>query len=106
MTAFAGSASTDFEKRERDWRNGPIVYQVIVDRFVPSANLDAKRALYPAPKVLRDWSEPAKAGVYLTDAKLNSAELDFWGGDLQSLTTRLDHIEALGADGHRGLHAQ
>ena len=22
-----------FEKREADWRNGPIVYQVLVDRF-------------------------------------------------------------------------
>jgi glycosidase len=65
---------------------------------VPSAHLDAKRALYPAPKVLRDWSEPAKPGVYMADAKLNSQELDFWGGDLQSLSTRLDYIKDLGAD--------
>jgi glycosidase len=36
--------------------------------------------------------------VYLTDARLNSAELDFWGGDLQSLSTRLAHIQDLGAD--------
>ena len=97
-SALAATATSNFEKRDLDWRNGAIVYQVIVDRFVPSANLAAKRALYPAPKVLRDWSEPAKAGVYLEDAKLNSAELDFWGGDLQSLTTRLDHIQQLGAD--------
>ena len=96
--ALAAPQGTLYQKRERDWRNGAIVYQVIVDRFVPSANLQAKRALYPAPKVLRDWSEPAKAGVYLEDAKLNSAELDFWGGDLQSLSTRLDHIQQLGAD--------
>jgi glycosidase len=86
-----------YAQRERDWRNGAIVYQVLVDRFVPSQRLEAKRALYPAPKVLRDWSEPARPGVYLTDAKLNSQELDFWGGDLQSLTTRLDHIQHLGA---------
>ena len=26
-----------------DWRNGSIVYQVIVDRFAPPANLDAYR---------------------------------------------------------------
>ena len=97
-SALATTENTVFAKRERDWRNGAIVYQVIVDRFVPSAHLEAKRALYPAPKVLRDWSEPAKPGVYLEDAKLNSAELDFWGGDLQSLTTRLDHIQHLGAD--------
>lgn len=92
-------ASTDnFEKRERDWRNGAIVYQVLVDRFVPSANLNAKRALYPAPKVLRDWSEPSKPGKYLEDAKLSSQELDFWGGDLHSLGTKIDHIQALGAE--------
>ena len=69
-----------------------------MDRFVPSANLAAKRALYPAPKVLRDWSEPAKPGVYLPEAKLNAQELDFWGGDLQSMRGRLDHISGLGAD--------
>jgi glycosidase len=96
--ALAASDAPDFEKRERDWRNGAIVYQVLVDRYVPSANLQAKRALYPAPKVLRDWAEPAQPGVYLQDAKLNSQELDFWGGDLQSLATRLDHIQQLGAD--------
>ncbi|RQO55615.1 hypothetical protein DBR47_20400 [Paucibacter sp. KBW04] len=87
-----------YEQREKDWRNGAIVYQVLVDRFVPSAQLEAKRALYPAPKKLRDWAEPARPGVYLEDAKLNSQELDFWGGDLQSLSTRLDYIQQLGAD--------
>ncbi|MBP6484203.1 MAG: hypothetical protein KA254_06210, partial [Rhodoferax sp.] len=70
-TVLATGDNSPFALRERDWRNGAIVYQVIVDRFVPSAKLDAKRALYPAPKVLRDWSEPARAGVYLEDAKLN-----------------------------------
>lgn len=87
-----------FAQRDADWRNGAIVYQVLVDRFVPSSSLDAKRHLYPPPKVLRPWSEPAKPGVYLTDAKLNSQELDFWGGDLASLSTRLDYIRDLGAD--------
>ncbi len=98
LTAVGTVQAGPFEERERDWRNGAIVYQIIVDRFVPSANLEAKRALYPAPKVLRPWSEPARAGVYLADQKLNSAELDFWGGDLASATTRLDHIQQLGTD--------
>jgi glycosidase len=96
--ATAAPAAGTYERRATDWRNGAIVYQVLVDRFVPAANLAAKRHLYPAPKVLRDWSEPAKPGVYLDDAKLTSHELDFWGGDLQSLSTRLDHIQKLGAD--------
>lgn len=91
------SAET-FARRERDWRNGAIVYQVLVDRFAPSDRLEAKRGLYPPPKVLRDWSEVPQRGVYLPEQQLNSQELDFWGGDLASLGARLDHIEQLGAD--------
>lgn len=87
-----------FAERERDWRNGNIVYQVLVDRFVPSDRLDAKRGLYPFPKVLRDWSETPRPGSYLPDARLNSQELDFWGGDFDSLRSRLEYIERLGAD--------
>ncbi len=87
-----------FAKREQDWRNGAIVYQVLVDRFAPSAALDAKRGFYPAPKVLRGWSEIPQPGTYLPGAKLNSQELDFWGGDLESLRGRLDYVQHLGTD--------
>jgi glycosidase len=87
-----------FAKRERDWRNGAIVYQVLIDRFAPSARLDAKRGLYPPPKVLRDWSDLPKPGSYLSDAQLNSQELEFWGGDLASLSKQLDYVQQLGAD--------
>ena len=100
LTALPATAQTaaDYARREQDWRNGAIVYQVLVDRFVPPADLAAKRALDPPPKVLRDWSEPARPGTYLEDAKLNSQELDFWGGDLKSLSTKLDYVAGLGAD--------
>ncbi len=87
-----------FAQRERDWRNGAIVYQVLVDRFAPSARLVAKRELYPAPKVLRDWSEVPQPGTYLADAQLNSQELEFWGGDLASLSSRLDYVQHLGTE--------
>ncbi len=87
-----------FAERERDWRHGAVVYQVLLDRFVPSADLDAKRALYPAPKVLREWSETPQRGAYLAEARLNSQELDFWGGDFTSLFTRLAYIQQLGVD--------
>ena len=87
-----------FSRREGDWRNGAIIYHVLVDRFAPSARLDSKRGLYPAPKVLRDWSEEPKGGRYLPEARLYSHELDFWGGDFESLRGRLDHIQGLGAD--------
>ncbi|HLL09509.1 MAG TPA: glycoside hydrolase family 13 protein [Rubrivivax sp.] len=93
-----GQANSNFEQRERDWRNGAVVYQVLVDRFAPSANLQAKRALYPPPKVLRDWSQSPARGTYLEAHKLWSHEIDFWGGDLQSLSSRLDYVQQLGAD--------
>ena len=87
-----------YEAREADWRNGAITYQVLVDRFAPSADLDAKRHLYPAPKRLRDWSELPAQGHYLEEARVWSHEVDFWGGDLRSLRERLDHVQQLGAD--------
>jgi glycosidase len=68
-----------FEARERDWRNGAVVYQVLVDRYAPSANLDAKRALYPAPKTLHAWDETPAKGVYLDSQKVWSHEIAFWG---------------------------
>lgn len=87
-----------YEKREADWRNGPIVYQVLVDRFAPSATLDPKRALYAAPRTLRAWSEEPRRGTYLEKEKLWSHEIDFWGGDLASTKARLDYVQQLGAE--------
>jgi glycosidase len=92
--ALAGT----FEAREQDWRNGAIVYQVLVDRFAPSANLDAKRHLYPAPKTLRRWDETPKNGQFVANANVWSHEIDFWGGDLASLSGKLDYVQQLGAD--------
>ncbi len=87
-----------FEAREQDWRNGAVVYQVLVDRFVPPANLDKKRALYAKPKVLHTWNEVPTRGTYLPSEKLWSHEIDFWGGDLQSLGSKLSYVKGLGAD--------
>ena len=82
-----------FEARERDWRNGAVIYQVLVDRFAPSANLAAKRHLYPAPKTLRAWDELPRKGRYLDSHKLWSHEIDFWGGDLASTAANLGHVQ-------------
>ena len=87
-----------FESREKDWRNGAVVYQVLVDRFAPSTDLQAKRHLYPAPKTLHAWDETPSKGRYLEPHKLWSHELAFWGGDLASTTARLPHVQELGAD--------
>lgn len=87
-----------YEQRERDWRNGAVVYQVLVDRYAPPPDLEAKRALYPPPKVLHPWSDIPHHGHYLEARKLGSHELDFWGGDLASLRGKLDYVQQLGAD--------
>ncbi len=84
--------------RDADWRIGPVVYQVLVDRFAPSENLDAKRHLYAEPRLLRDWSEEPARGELVPDAGLWTHEIDFWGGDLPSLKGRLDYIADLDID--------
>ncbi|MCK4658234.1 MAG: glycoside hydrolase family 13 protein [Phycisphaerae bacterium] len=84
--------------RAADWRNGAIVYQVIVDRFAPPADLEAKRHLYPTPKRLRKWAEKPTRGKFLPKAGVWSHEIDFWGGDLASLRGKLEYIQELGID--------
>ncbi|CAN5163576.1 cyclomaltodextrinase [soil metagenome] len=85
-------------EREADWRNGAIVYQVLVDRFAPSENLEAKRALYPAPKKLRAWNEKPTHGQLNEDVHVWSHEIDFWGGDLKSVEGKLDYLQGLGVN--------
>ena len=92
------AAGDRYARREADWRNGAVVYQVLVDRFAPPADLEAKRALYPAPKKLHPWTDLPTHGQYLPEAKVWSHEIDFWGGDLQSLRGRLAYVDELGAD--------
>jgi cyclomaltodextrinase len=87
-----------FETREKDWRNGAVVYQVLVDRFAPAADLAAKRHLYPAPKTLHAWNETPAKGRYLPEHKLWSHEIAFWGGDLASTAGKLGYVQGLGAD--------
>ena len=87
-----------FTAREADWRCGALIYQVLVDRFAPPADLAAKAHLYPAPKMLKGWDELPHSGRYLHDARLWSHEIEFWGGDLASTASKLDHVRDLGMD--------
>ena len=86
------------EAREADWRAGAVVYQVFVDRFAPSADLGAKRDLYPAPKTLRAWHETPEKGHFVESAGVWSHEIDFWGGDLASVRGKLGHLNDIAAD--------
>jgi cyclomaltodextrinase / maltogenic alpha-amylase / neopullulanase len=88
----------EFRARSSDWRNGGVVYQIFVDRFAPSQRLEAKRSLYAAPRKLRPWSESPKPGPYLDKDQVWSHEVDYWGGDLASLRSKLDYLQELGVD--------
>jgi len=87
-----------FARRENDWRVGPVVYQVLVDRFAEPADLAGRRRFYPQPRKLKPWSELPAAGAYLPEYHVYSQELEFWGGTLQGLRAKLDYIEQLGVD--------
>ncbi len=87
-----------FARRAADWRNGALIYQVIVDRFAESAALDAKRHHYAAPRRLRAWSELPQRGPFVPEHHVASHELDFWGGDLDSLRAHLAYVAQLGMD--------
>jgi cyclomaltodextrinase / maltogenic alpha-amylase / neopullulanase len=87
-----------YSLREKDWRNGSIIYQVIVDRFAESENLAAKRPYYQFPRLLKSWSEIPSQGVFLPEYHVYSQEVEFWGGDLQSLRSKLDYLTQLEID--------
>ncbi|HNW33750.1 MAG TPA: alpha-amylase family glycosyl hydrolase, partial [Candidatus Ozemobacteraceae bacterium] len=98
MNTYDHAREQELAARAADWRNGPVVYQVIVDRFAPSSSLAEKKPLYAAPRRLRDWKETPKQGSYLEKEQVWSHEVDFWGGDFASLRTRLDYLQELGID--------
>ena len=85
-----------FVVREQDWRMGGIVYQVFVDRFAPSFNLERKNHLYAAPRTLQAWHTLPTAGKRDLSTPYYAHELAFWGGDLSSLIDKLDYIKSLG----------
>lgn len=86
--------------READWRIGPVVYQVLVDRFAPPTpdRLAAKADLYASPRTLHGWEELPEPGERLPNPGCHSHEIAFWGGDLASLRDRLAHVDQLGVD--------
>ncbi len=85
-----------FLNREKDWRNGGIVYQIFVDRFVPSADIKSKAHLYQTPRSLQDWQTLPQRGFKDTKTRYWTHELAFWGGDLKSTTTKIDYLKTLG----------
>ncbi len=89
---------TKFQNREQDWRNGAVVYQVLVDRFAPAIDFEMKKEQYNPPKRLRQWSDLPEPGPFLKEIRYTAHELDYWGGDLKSVQSKLDYIKSLNID--------
>ncbi|WP_263311567.1 glycoside hydrolase family 13 protein [Brachybacterium atlanticum] len=95
------SDATDFRlvahEPAPDWVDDAIVYQVFPDRFARSSRIPEDAEGRPVPEDLPAWAvpmrwdeEPAVRGD-LTGAQ-------YYGGDLDGIIERLDHIASLGAD--------
>ena len=89
---------SNMESRAKDWRNGAIIYQIFVDRFVPPSNPAAKAKFYLEPRHFKNWNELPKGGHFDAKSDLWTHEMDFWGGDLKGIESKLGYIEGLGAD--------
>lgn len=90
--------SAQIAARSHDWRIGPVVYQIFVDRFEPSDHLEAKKPLYASPRSLHPWDEVPKPGTLNREGGLWSHELAFWGGDLNSVRSKVDYLKGLDVD--------
>ena len=97
-TAHDRAVAGRYEQRAADWRLGAVVYQVMVDRFVAPTDLESKRDRYEPWMRLRDWSEIPTVGTYVEAQRVWSHEIDFWGGELAGVRSKIDHIAAIGAD--------
>lgn len=98
LLSIGNAMANTFDDRRNDWRIGAMTYHIFLDRFAPSANLDAKKHLYAAPRSLRPWSENPKKEGPSDQSVFWTHELSFWGGDLNSLSSKLDYIDDLGMD--------
>jgi glycosidase len=87
-----------FARRLADWRNRQVVYQVFVDRFAAGSDPRSRSAMYSAPRRLMAWSDQPRRGRYLGEAGACTHELEFWGGDLAGVQSKLAYIRDLGAN--------
>lgn len=88
--------SPNMNDRSKDWKNGAVIYQIFLDRFAPPDNIEAKRNLYSPYARLRAFNELPKKGNLNEKAGLWSHELDFWGGDLSGLNSKISYLKDIG----------
>ncbi|MGV9769111.1 alpha-amylase family glycosyl hydrolase [Microbacterium sp. NPDC003461] len=71
------------------WLNDAVMYQIFPDRFARSASADERE--------VPDWAIPA-AWDDPVDPVMPARSQQFYGGDLDGVVERLDHLERLGVD--------
>ena len=76
-----------------DWAKGAVIYQIFPDRFYKSGDCDLTGKLEPYV-VHENWDEevfwqPTEKGEVLNN--------DFYGGNFQGITEKMDYIASLGA---------
>ena len=75
-----------------DWAKGAVIYQVFPDRFSKSGQCDLTGKL--TPYVLHEsWQEEV---FWQPDEKGEILNNDFYGGNFQGITEKLDYIASLG----------
>ena len=89
---------TPIKYRLKDWRVGAVVYQVMVDRFYPSKDIESKQHLYQYPRTILSWDTLPVSKPYDQKKGYHEHELEFWGGDIPSLNNKMDYIQSLGVD--------
>ena len=80
-----------------EWVADAIVYQIFPDRFARSAQSPTDADGRPAPAELPEWALP-RAWDEEPAAHGNITGREYYGGDLDGIIERLDHIAGLGAD--------
>ena len=75
-----------------DWAKGAIIYQVFPDRFSKSGNPDVTGKMQPYT-VHEDWYEDVQWQPDENGKILNN---DFFGGNFQGITEKMDYIASLG----------
>jgi glycosidase len=92
------SREQEFAEREADWRNGPIVYQVIVDRFAPPDDLEERAHFYAPPRRVMKWDDLPVQRPFDESIQVTGHEVDFWGGTLAGVAGKVEYLQQLGVD--------
>lgn len=72
-----------------EWMHQSVMYQIFPDRFARSGTSHARQ--------LPDWAEPAQWDDPVNPVMPHRVQ-QFYGGDLDGITERLDYLEDLGVD--------